>query len=90
MYTLEQYRSASLEAQLNLRYAHERLLDMSSQGKISGQLFRERQQYLTRCIDEWRVLSEGLLTQVQWRQSQAHLDSQPAVLFGRPSRAAQT
>jgi hypothetical protein len=70
MYTLEQYRSASLEAQLNVRYAHERLRDMSSAGKISGQLFRARQDYLARCIDDWRALSEGLLTRVQWRQPQ--------------------
>jgi hypothetical protein len=68
MYTLEQYRSASLEAQLNVRYTHERLRDMSSEGKISGQLFRARQDYLARCIDDWRALSEGLLTKVHWRQ----------------------
>lgn len=68
MYTLEQYRSASLEAQLNLRYAHERLRDMSSKGHICTELFRERQDYMSRCIDDWRALSEGLLTQVQWRQ----------------------
>lgn len=68
MYTLEQYRCASREAQLNIRYAHERLRDMSSVGEISGPLFRERQLYMSRCIEEWRLLCEGLLSQVHWRQ----------------------
>lgn len=78
MYTLEQYRSASLEAQLNIRYAHERLREMSSRGKISGPLFRARQRYMARCIDDWRALSEGLLTQVQWRVPPPQLGVQRA------------
>lgn len=79
MYTLEQYRSASLEAQLNIRYAHERLREMSSRGKISGPLFRARQRYMARCIEDWRALSEGLLTQVQWRVPQPQPSVQRAV-----------
>lgn len=71
MYTLEQYRAASVEARLNLRYAHERLRDMSSAGHIRGELFRERQRHLTQCIDEWCALSESLKTHVQWRHCPA-------------------
>ena len=58
MYSLQQYRAASLEARFNLRYATERLSEMLASNKGSSPLFRERQAYLSRCINEWRVVSE--------------------------------
>jgi hypothetical protein len=70
MDTLEQYRQASSEARLKLRYAHERLYDMASLGLISGALFRERQDYLARCIDEWCALSDARIDEMRGRQQQ--------------------
>jgi hypothetical protein len=64
METLEQYA----EARLNLRYAHERLFDMASMGKRSGELFRERQDYLAHCIDEWCALSDARIDEMRGRQ----------------------
>lgn len=69
MYTLAQYRQASLEAQLNVRYAQERLFEMSSAGRISEPLFRERQRYLTRCIAEWCALSDALRAEIRGRKN---------------------
>lgn len=69
MYTLAQYRQASLEAQLNVRYAQERLFEMHSAGRISEPLFRERQRYLTRCIDEWCALSDALRAEITGRKN---------------------
>lgn len=69
MYTLAQYRQASLEAQLNVRYAQERLFEMHSAGRISEPLFRERQRYLTRCIDEWCALSDALCAEITGRKN---------------------
>lgn len=60
MVTLAQYRQASLEAQLNVRYAQERLFEMAKAGRMSEPLFRQRQRYLTRCIEEWCALSDAL------------------------------
>lgn len=70
MDTLEQYRQACSEARLELRYAHERLYDMASMGKSSGELFRERQDHLARCIDEWCALSDARIAELRGRQQQ--------------------
>lgn len=71
MYTLAQYRQASQEAQLQVRYAQERLFEMCSAGWTSGPLFRERQRYLTRCIDEWCALSDALRADIAAGGAQA-------------------
>lgn len=62
MYTLENHRAATEEARMNLLYAHGCLADMARAGNITGDLFRKRQDYLARCIREWREVTEQGMT----------------------------
>lgn len=58
MFDTESYKLQSLEAKLNLRYAHERLNEMFNAGCITGPLFRKRQLELASCIQAWCDLSQ--------------------------------